>query len=414
MRILFVHQNFPGQFRHLAPALVERGHEVTAFSIQPDASAQWHGVRVIRYAPRRHSTPDIHPWLADFETKTIRGEAAFRAALQLKEGGYAPDVIVAHPGWGESLFLKDVWADAKLGLYCELHYRDRGADLDFDPEFPADEATAACQMRLRNINNLLHFECSEAGVSPTRWQAASFPQPFRERITVIHDGVDTQALVPNSGVEITFNGDLVLNRRSEVVTYVSRTLEPYRGYHVFMRALPRLLRERPNARVLIVGGETGGYGKPAPQGSTWREIFLTEATRQMPAEDRARVFFLGALPYASFIAVLQLSTVHVYLTYPFVLSWSLLEAMSVGCAIVGSDTPPVQEVLRDGVNARLVPFFDSHALASAVAGLLADREARQRIGAQARADVVAAYDLRSVCLPAQIAWVEALGRSTCA
>lgn len=410
MRILFVHQNFPGQFRHLAPALVERGHEVTAFSMQADAAAHWRGVRVVRYAPQRHSTPEIHPWLADFETKTIRGEAVFRAAMQLKAAGYAPDVIVAHPGWGESLFLKDVWPDARFGLYCEFHYRHRGADLDFDPEFPPDEATSACQMRLRNINNLVHFEFAEAGISPTRWQAASFPQPFRERISIVHDGVDTQALVPNPDVGITLNGNLVLSRRDEVVTYVSRTLEPYRGYHVFMRALPQLLRERPHARVLIVGGDSGGYGKPAPPGSTWREIFLKEALQHMTAADAARVFYLGSLPYASFVAVLQLSTVHVYLTYPFVLSWSLLEAMSVGCAIVASDTPPVQEVIRDGDNGKLVPFFDADALAGTVAHLLADGGARGRLGAKARADMVAGYDLRRVCLPSQIAWVEALGR----
>lgn len=406
MRILFVHQNFPGQFKHLAPALVRRGHEVAAFTMKADAPTDWQGVRMLPYRVARGSTPQIHPWLADFETKTIRGEAAFRAASELKAQGYEPDAIVAHPGWGESLFLKDVWPRAKLRIYCEFFYRAEGADLGFDQEFPGEDETAACQMRLKNISNLLHFETADAGLSPTHWQANTFPQPFRSKIAVVHDGVETNALRPNADVRVALNGNLTLSRGDEVVTFVNRHLEPYRGYHIFMRALPQLLRDRPKARVLIVGDTGRGYGKLPPDGTSWRDIFLSEIKSQMPAGDFARIFFVGTLQYEQFVSLLQLSTVHVYLTYPFVLSWSLLEAMSIGCAIVASDTAPVSEVIRHGETGVLVPFFDHRALAEAVAKVLGDPAQRQRLGTAARAEVRLKYDLQTICLPRQIEWVE--------
>ena len=408
MRILFVHQNFPGQFKHLAPALVQRGHEVAAMTMKADQPAQWEGVRLIPYRVARLSTPQIHPWLADFETKTIRGEAAFRAAAALKAQGYSPELIVAHPGWGESLFLKDAWPQARLGMYCEFFYKAEGADLNFDPEFPGEEETAACQMRLKNINNLLHFEVADAGLAPTQWQADNFPKPFRDKVTVVHDGIDTHALTPNPAVSLSLNGQPPITRADEVVTFVNRNLEPYRGYHVFMRSLPRLLKLRPKARILIIGADGAGYGKKPAKGGSWREIYLAEIAPQLSSAERDRIFFLGAVPYHQYVALMQLSTVHVYLTYPFVLSWSLLEAMSMGCAIVASDTAPVREAIRHAETGRLVPFFDADGLAHEVAGLLADAPQRARLGANARADAVARYDLAAVCLPRQIAWVEGL------
>ncbi|MGE4239902.1 glycosyltransferase family 4 protein [Ramlibacter sp.] len=406
MRILFVHQNFPGQFRHLAPALAARGHDVTAMTMRADAVPLWQGVKQVAYGASRGSTPAIHPWLVDFETKTIRGEAALKAARAMRAQGYVPDVVVAHPGWGESLFLKDAWPEARLGMYCEYFYREQGGDIGFDPEFSSGDETAA-RMRLKNINNLLHFEVADAGVAPTQWQADTFPQPFRDRIAVVHDGIDTQGLAPNPAVSLAVGG-VPLTRGDEVVTFVNRNLEPQRGYHVFMRALPRLLRERPRARVLIVGGAGTGYGKAPPEGATWRDIFLSEIRPRISPGELERISFLGTLPYGQFVALLQLSAVHVYLTYPFVLSWSLLEAMSIGCAIVGSDTAPVREVIRHDHTGRLVPFFDGDALAREIASLLGDEAARERLGRNARTHIRANYDLASFCLPRQVAWVEGL------
>lgn len=407
MRILFIHQNFPGQFVHLAPALVARGHTVYALPMRQGTPGVWEGVYCQPYLPERGSTPSVHPWVGDFETKVVRAEACFHAALRLKAEGFSPDVIVAHHGWGESLFLKEVWPQARLGIYCEFFYHAQGCDVGFDPEFPPPESGESCRMRLKNLTHLLHFEQADGALAPTIWQASTFPESFRSRISVVHDGIDTGSLVPNPTARLKLNGQLVLSPRDEVITFVNRNLEPYRGFHVFMRALPEILQRRPQARVLIVGGDQVSYGTPPKQG-TWKESFVNEVRGQISDRDWQRVHFLGEVPYPVFVAVLQLSTVHVYLTYPFVLSWSLLEAMSVGCAIVASDTAPVQEVLAHDKTGYLVPFFDGQALADKVCGLLANRATRSRLGANARTLVRAHYDLKTVCLPRQIAWVEAL------
>ena len=408
MKILFLHQNFPGQFKFLAPALAEQGHEVRALSMHAKGVQRWKGVEVLPYGARRGTTPNVHPWVADFETKTIRAEACFRAALGLRADGYAPDLIVAHHGWGESLFLKDVWPRARMGIYCEFFYQPVGADSGFDPEFASSDPGEICRLRLKNLNNLLHFEIADAGISPTHWQASTFPEPFRSKITVVHDGIDTGLVQPSAGVQLTLNNALKLNRNDEVITFVNRNLEPYRGYHTFMRALPEVLRRRPRARVLIVGGDDISYGAAAPAGQKWRDIFAAEARGQMDDSQWGRVHFVGHLAYEHFIPLLQLSTVHVYLTYPFVLSWSLLEAMSAGCAIVASDTAPLREAISHGNTGLLADFFDHRALAGRVCELLERPEERRRLGANARDFAVSNYDLRSVCLPRQLAWIDQL------
>ena len=406
MNILFVHQNFPAQFRHLAPALAkDPRNTVVALTMQQQAAPTWQGVQCVRYAAQRGNTQGIHPWLIDMESKTIRAEAALGAARALKAQGFVPDIIIAHPGWGESLFLKDVWPRARLGIYCEFFYRAQGGDVGFDPEFPP-QAEDAARLRLKNINNLLHFETADAGLSPTHWQASTFPSPFKDRITVVHDGIDTQAVAPNPQACITLNGQLSLRWGDEVVTFVNRNLEPYRGYHIFMRALPDLLRRRPRARILIVGGNDVSYGARPPQGQTWKERFASEVRPHISEADWARVHFLGALPYHQFLALLQVSAVHVYLTYPFVLSWSLLEAMSTGCAVVASDTAPLHEVVLPDETGHLVPFFSPQALADEVCALLADAPTRQRLGRAARAFVQANHDLQRICLPKQLDWVQ--------
>lgn len=407
MRILFVHQNFPGQFKHLAPALATQ-HEVVAFTMQNNMPAEWQGVRLISYQATRGSTPNIHPWIGDFETKIIRAEAAFNAALQLRDSGFTPDLIIAHPAWGESLFLKDVWPKTKLAVYCEFFYHAKGADLGFDTEFYATTPADTCRIRLKNMNNFLHFNLVDAAISPTHWQASTFPKSIRAKISVIHDGIDTDVIVPNDQVSLTLNGtdsSLILTRNDEIITFISRRLEPYRGFHIFMRALPELLRRRPNARVLIVGDEGTGYGTQPPNGQTWKSLLLNEVHKDL---DLSRVNFLGQIPYHYLIALLQLSRVHVYLTYPFVLSWSLLEAMSAGCCIVASDTQPLHEVIRHDETGRLVNFFDIKALTEEVCYLLDNPEKRATLSANARVFAQTNYDLKTICLPKQLAWVDAL------
>lgn len=412
MKILFVHNNFPGQFKFLAPALVHEGHEVVALTARRHPGPTWQGVKLVHYQPARRNSPHTHPWLQDFEVKTLRAEACFQVARRLKAAGFTPDVIVAHPGWGESLFLKDVWPGARLGLYCEYFYRAVGGDADFDPEFASATDTLTPRLRLKNLNNLAHLDCADAGLSPTRWQADTFPRPFRDRITVAHDGIDTDLVTPRPDASLTLGlregGQLTLTRDSEVITYVTRNLEPYRGYHCFMRALPALLKRRPHAHVLLVGGDGVSYGARPPGAQSWKDIFINEVRPAISDTDWARVRFLGHIPYPDFLTLLQLSRVHVYLTYPFVLSWSLIEAMSAGCAIVASDTAPVREVLTHGHTGHTVDFFDTAALTDTVCALLDHPAERTRLGQNARQFARAEYDLKTRCLPQQMAWVHGL------
>lgn len=407
MNILFIHQNFPGQFKHLAPALVIAGHDVLALILAKTEATQWKGVKLVPYSLSRGNAKEAHPWTIDFESKVIRGEACLKAALALKDQGYTPEVIVAHPGWGESLFLKEVWPEAKLKLYCEFFYHARGADVGFDPEYSSNDPADAGRVTLKNANMLLQFQQADAGISPTHWQASTFPQHIRDKITVIHDGIDTEALKPNPEVRFTLDSGRVLTRADEVVTFVNRALEPMRGFHIFMRSLPRLLAAKPNAQVLIVGKEGVSYGAQPPEGKSWKEIFSAEVLPQLTSQQRERIHFLGTIDYPRFINLLQVSRVHVYLTYPFVLSWSLLEAMSVGCSIVASDTQPLHEAIKNDETGLLVDFFDHDALATSVIELLDDEEARVRLGEAARAFAIENYDLKSVCLPKQLQWVQA-------
>lgn len=411
MKILFIHQNFPGQYKHLAPALAALGHECTALTLKVNAPITWRGVRVLPYTLPQRRRQSVHPWLVDLDTKVTRGEACLRAARALADSGYAPDLILAHPGWGEAMFLRDVWPRARMALYCELYHEAGYPHLDFDPEFRTHDPEAKpLRIRLKNLNNHLHFPAAVAGISPTAFQADTFPAGFRKSITVIHDGIDTARSAPNPDVTLKLKGHPEYTRQTEVITFINRNLEPYRGYHVFMRALPVLLRARPNARVIIIGGDEVSYGSPPPEGQTWKQIFRDEVQAQITPEDWRRVHFLRRIPHDQLTRVLQISRVHVYLTYPFVLSWSLMEAMSCGAAIVASDTEPVREVVTHGETGRLVDFFDRAALVREMCDLLDDEDARARLGAAARDRLVERYDLRRVCLPAQIAWVNEVMR----
>jgi len=406
--ILFVHQNFPGQFRFLAPELVRLGHSVTALKRGHGSAETWEGVRVIKYQITSSPSAETHPWLTDFESKVIRAESCLWVAQNLASNGFKPNVVISHHGWGESLFLKEIWPNARFGIYCEYYYNTSHSDLDFDPEFRYNEIDQICRLKLKNLTHILHFDIANAGVSPTYFQANTFPTVFRRNISVIHEGIDSRALVPNSSVSLKFSNAINLDKSNEVITFVNRNLEPYRGYHIFMRTLPQILRFRPNAYVLIVGGDGVSYGPGPNDAKSWKDKFIREARPQISDSDWSRVLFLGRIPYYLYLHVLQLSTVHVYLTYPFVLSWSMLEAMSIGCTVVGSKTAPVEEVITHGENGLLVNFFDHEELASSVCELLDNPSKRKRLGDAARQTIIDRYDLKTVCLPAQLEWIRNL------
>ena len=407
MKVLFIHQNFPGQYVHILQHLNRQGgHQLVALSInQLDKSRGLPpGLQHFRYQLRRGNGEGVHPLVMETESKVIRAEACANAAQQLKDQGFIPDLICAHPGWGEPLFLKSVWPDAPLLCYQEFFYQEYGFDSNFDPEF-AESRGWESQAKLHMKNAYLHLtlDQSDWNVSPTHFQASSFPEHYRRRFSVIHDGVDVRRAVPTSSpAPLKLPDGTVIKSGDPIVTFVNRKLEPYRGCHTFLRSIPELQRRCPEARIVIVGGTTGvSYGAVCPEGE-WKDRFLAEIEGQY---DPSRVHFTGKLPYEQFIPLLQLSACHVYLTYPFVMSWSLLEAMACGCAVVGSDTAPVREVIRHGQNGLLVDFFSPADLATAVTELLQDRQRAQAFGIEARRTVESTYDL-DVCVDRQVALMD--------
>jgi glycosyltransferase involved in cell wall biosynthesis len=406
VKILFVHQNFPGQFLHLAPELQKRGHDCLALT--DNGNTRGSAIPVLKY---KHDAPQPDPAATrlgrNYTLMSDRGVTVARAALQLREKkGYVPDVIFGHSGWGETLFLKEVWPEAKLLVYAEFYYRGKGADVGFDPEFdkPNFDQVMIAQGRTTHLGqSLLH---ADAGLSPTEWQASTYPDALRQRIEVIFDGVDTDVMKPDAAAALTLPNGKVVKAGDEVLSFVNRNLEPYRGYHTFMRALPQVMAARSGAEVVIVGGDDVSYGRPAPQGTTWKQKFLSEVDGRI---DLNRVHFMGKVPYPTFVSLMQVTRVHAYLTYPFVLSWSMLEAMSAGALVVGSRTPPVQELIEDNVNGRLVDFFDVAGWATLLTKALAYPGRFTDLRAAARKTILDHYDLRGHCLPRMVEFVESHG-----
>lgn len=359
MNVVFIHQNFPGQFRHIASALAaEPANHVLSIS-QPQAPGL-PGVRNITYRPARKVTLEIHPYLISTEAGILNGQSVARVLLALKASGFVPDVVVAHAGWGEALFVKDILPDTRLIGFFEFFYRSTGADVNFDPEYPTD-LDGILRLRTRTAIHLLALEAADAGITPTHWQKSVFPAEYHHKLHVIHEGIDTDRITPLAGCTLALPDGRTLGDRDEVVTYVARNLEPYRGFHIFMRAVEHICRRRPNAHVVIVGGDDVSYGQHLPGGETYRTHLLKEVTI-----DPARVHFLGRIPYTQYLTVLRISSVHVYLTIPFVLSWSMLEAMAAGCTVIASDTSPVREVIRHGENGLLFNFEKPEAVADTV------------------------------------------------
>ncbi len=406
MNVLFIHQNFPGQFIHLAQHFVKNKHTVVALGIQ---GRPVEGVKFLRYSAKTDNLPKEVPYLQDLYVKSIRGLACATVMQRLARSGFKPDIVIAHPGWGEALFVKDVWPDVPLLSFLEFFYHSQGADYGFDPEFSKASPQALYGLRLRNASHLMAMHTMDWGLTPTRWQLSTLPREYQDRVSVIFDGIDTEVIAPKSDAVFTVPGtQRQLRKQDQVLTFVNRNIEPYRGCHTFIRALPRILKNSPKATVVIVGEDGISYGAPAPKGKTWRGIFLEEVKSSLPAGWEDRVLFVGRLPHDQFLSLLQVSACHVYLTYPFILSWSCLEAMAAGCTVVASSTAPVREVLQDNVHGLLTDFFDSAALAERVTEVLQSPKRFVQFGETARNLVVNTYDLNTKALPAQIALVQAV------
>jgi glycosyltransferase involved in cell wall biosynthesis len=387
MNILFVHNNFPAQFKGLAEKLAMiPGHRVVAIGTETAQRLPGVDLRVYRMPPC--DVTKTHPFARRFDLECRRATQVLYVATELLAGGFEPDLIIGHCGWGETLPMRSVFPKARIVIYCEYYYRPEGQDVHFDPEGPQFGVDGLAGLHCKNATTLLSLADADLGLSPTQWQKNTYPAEYHPKIHVVHEGVDGARLAPDAGARFVLPGGRVLHRGDEVVTFVARNLEPMRGYHVFMRALPDILAARPNAQAVVVGGDETSYGAPPENGKSWKSIHLDEIADRV---DLSHVHVLPRLPYDRYVQLLQTSTAHVYLTAPFVLSWSMIEAMAIGCVIVGSDTAPVREALTHGVNGLLTPFHDQKALAGHVCRVLADRAAYAELGAAARETALRRY-----------------------
>lgn len=399
MRILFLHPNFPAQFRHVATTIAQDNRHQVVFGTKR-REGRLPGVYKALYEPARDVRPETHHYLRPMEEAVLQGQAVYRMAEQLKTRGFVPDVVYGHSGWGPTLFCKDIFPTAKLLCYFEWFYHAHGSDADFDPSDPMN-ADSEARIRMKNSPILTDLYSCDRGLSPTFWQRQQFPKEYHDKISVLHDGVDTTFFRPQPGAKLVLPRiNLDLSQVDELVTYVGRGMEPYRGFPQFMEAVALLQQRRPQCHVVVVGSDRVAYGKPLPDGKTYKELML----EKLPL-DLSRLHFTGPLPYEEYLQVLQASSAHIYLTRPFVLSWSMIEAMSAGCLLVASNTAPVREVIQDGINGLLADFFSPQEIADRVEEALDHPELVADLRRKARETVLTHYDLASL-LPQHVQWIQ--------
>ena len=401
MKFLFSHRNFPAQFRHIMIELAKDSKNEIIFITGTENNNEIQGVKKFIYKTKRKVTSDCHRYLKQYEDAIIHGQAAAEVAIALKKKGFVPDVMYVH-AWGNSMFLKDIFPETPLVNFCEWYYNAHNSDLDFVNKDISYNKLALT--RCRNAQIALDMIACDKGIAPTEWQKSQFPKDFHNKIEVIHDGIDTDYFIPNSDAILKIpDSNIELSAKDEVVTYATRGMEPYRGFPQFMEMAEKLLKRRPNVHIVVGGQDRVCYGAPLPEG-TYKELMLKKLDLDM-----SRVHFTGGLPYGEYKKLLQISSAHVYSTYPFVLSWSMLEAMSTACCIVGSKTPPVEEVIQDNKNGFLVDFFDIEGLVDKVEYVLNNQEKVLTIRENARKTVIEKYDLKKL-LPQHISIIKSLIR----
>jgi glycosyltransferase involved in cell wall biosynthesis len=403
MNILFVHNNLPAQFGNVIKTL-SGDPTVRMAAVGSASSRAMRGVRLHKYQMNGADVSGTHPFARRFDLECRRAEQVLYCLSSLTALGFSPDVILAHPGWGETLPLRTFYPNAKIAVYCEFFYGMQGQDVGFDPEFPEAGLDGYVSLHLKNATTLLALSDGDIGISPTPWQRSTFPVQLQEKIEVVHEGIDVDVAAPDKEASFRLPEGRILRRRDQVVTFVARNLEPLRGYHVFMRALPSILKALPDVEIVIIGGDGASYGMKPPTGKTWKQMFLDEVADRIDAD---RVHFAGNLPYRRYLSVLQISSAHVYLTYPFVLSWSLLEAMSAGCVVIASDTAPLRDVI-DGRNGMRVPFFDFDELAGRVIEAVSKPRRFASMRERARDFVVRNYDAERICIPKMVKVIKQL------
>ncbi len=408
LNFLFSHRNFPAQFRHIITELGKNSENKIVFLCNTSNSFEIKGVRKVLYRLKRKIPKDCHRYLRQYEESIIHGQAAAECLIQLKNSGFIPDIIYSH-GWGNSMFFKDVFPDVPLINYCEWYYNSSGADIGFDGNIPDYDKKALT--RCNNSQFLQDLISCDLGICPTEWQKSRFPKELQNKINVIHDGIDTDYFIPNNDVEFKIpDSNIILSCKDEVLTYATRGMEPYRGFPQFMEIAKKLLQKRKNLHAVIAGEDRICYG-PKLRNTTFKELMLEKLN--FSEDELKRLHFTGGLPYIEYRKLLQISSVHCYLTYPFVLSWSMLEAMAVGCLIVASKTQPVEEVMKDGYNGLLVDFYDIKGFTKTIDEILeakADNggvhsDKNLKLKANARKTIIDNYDLKKL-LPKHIEMIK--------
>lgn len=390
MRFLFIHPSFPGQFLHLAHHLGTGGHQV-AFLTMSGEPGELPGVRRFTYKPGGNLSLRTHPYLRSMEKGILLGQATYQCAAQLKSQGFVPDAIIGQAGCGSSMYMKDLFPTVPLINHFDWYYHAHGTVAKFDSKehLGVDEE---CRIRTQNGPALLDLYNCDVGVIPMYWQHSQFPAEYARKIKVIFEGINTEAYRPQPEKRVVLPKiGLDLSHAKEIVTYASRGLEPCRGFPQFMKAIAEVQRQRSECQVVVVGSDEVLHDIPLSSGQTWKKKMLKELTL-----DHSRLHFTGLLNREDFVTVLQASTVHVYLSSPFILSRSMLEAMSCGCALVASATQPVQEVVLDGVNGLLADFFSPQKLAEKIVETLSDPSLRNALSHRARETIMDRYDLRQM------------------
>jgi len=387
MRILLIHRTFPGQFRYLATALAQDPCNEVIFLTSAE-QGEIPGVKKMLYTPHRPAHPSTHTYLQTMESAVIYGQAAYKTALQLKKDGFIPDVIYGHSGWGPTLFMADLFPRSPLVCHFEWFYRSHGSSFGFDPANPLTIDNEA-EIRIKNAPILFDLTQSSLGISPTEWQRRQFPAEFQSKITVIHEGIHCGFFSPLPGTKLVLQKlGLDLSQVEEIVTYVATGMEPLRGFPQFMAAAAEIQRRKPGCHIVVVGEDRTEYSNTLTGGKTYRQDAL-----ERHSYDLSRLHFTGRLSIPDYLTVLRSSAVHVYLTYPFILSWSVLEAMACGSLIVASDTLPVREIIEDNVNGLLVDFFDPFAIADRVIEALSKPGWASALKSRARETILAKYEL---------------------
>jgi glycosyltransferase involved in cell wall biosynthesis len=411
MHILYVHQNFPAQFGHIARHLVQKnGWRCTFVSETPAGTVE--GIEKIQYKLAGGATKSTHFCSRTFENAVWHTDAVYNALKARPD--VQPDLIVGHSGFGSTLFLSELYPDTPIVNFFEYYYRahDPDSDMDFRTDLNWDVPEVKyLRSRCRNAMILLDLQNCDAAYTPTKFQKSRFPDEYLPKLQTIFDGVDrgvyhgyNEELRPAPGARGTRTlAGREVGPDTRVVTYVSRGFESMRGFDVFMKAAKKIYQQYPDVLFFIVGTDRIAYGGDESYIAPYKSF--KDWTLAQDEYDLGKFVFAGRMNPSDLGKLLASSDLHMYLTVPFVLSWSMMDALSCGAVVLGSATAPVKEMIRDGENGLLADFFDTDEMAEKAVRVLRDPAAFRPLGRAAEEMVVRDYSLEAV-LPRMLSLYE--------